>query len=140
MKTPREILLKQHRAADTRLDALRENVLATAVRDKDVSVSANPPRNIWLKLWTELFWPCRHAWTGLAALWLVLWVMNSALFRPQTTAPKLVRSQTAILVQRLQEQRRLLVELMPPSDNPPAEPPRRNHQPRSQRRSWTFSI
>ena len=29
-------------------------------------------KEVWGNVWRELIWPCRRAWVGLAALWLVL--------------------------------------------------------------------
>lgn len=80
MKTPREILLAQHHAAEPKLDTLRRTVIAeelgnTAAREQ--SRSSVP----WFlrganTLWRELILPSRRIWTGLAAAWLLLVVVN----------------------------------------------------------------
>jgi anti-sigma factor RsiW len=88
-------------------------------------------------LWRELVWPCRRIWAGLAATWLVLIVFNlthtersQVVVAKSTTPPEEMRL-------ALQEQRRVLEEIIGvTSPAPAAEPPRRpNTQPRSERRS-----
>jgi len=85
-------------------------------------------------LWRELVWPCRRAWTGMAALWLAMLWVN---FEPSDhgTASLESRSRPASgMWQALEEQRRLLAELIPPAADKPAEPPhRRDPGPRGER-------
>ena len=77
MKTPREILLAQHRAAGPKLDAIREKAVAALapVRDKTEPARPWPLRIAWV-LWRELIIPCRHVWAGLAAAWVTLLLLN----------------------------------------------------------------
>jgi len=82
MKTPREILLARHRAAESKLDAIRQSSVA-AVCDRRISTDATNERRsqtaatmIWYALWRELIFPCRHIWTGLAAVWVLLFIVN----------------------------------------------------------------
>jgi hypothetical protein len=141
MKTPRDILLEQHRSANDRLDALRANVLTSALQPQNNPAARERIsfRHIGLKLWRELFWPCRYAWTGMTALWLVLWVINAGMSGPQKRMIAR-RPLTSAAIQTMREQRRLLAELIPPL--PKAEPaePAKNHGPRSQRPSWLFKV
>lgn len=91
--------------------------------------------------WRELVWPCRHAWTGMAALWFVmLWINVGSSDHRQATMN--ARSAPAAEVwQALEERRRLLAELVPPALSQPAEPPRQNGpRPRSERRQhWAIA-
>jgi hypothetical protein len=81
MKTPRDILFTRHQAAAPKLDAIRREVVAglndqdTKARSKVVTLVA------WHlggsnKLWRELVWPCRRIWAGLAAVWVLIFIVN----------------------------------------------------------------
>jgi hypothetical protein len=130
MKTPREILLKQHKPANTRLDAIRRTVIACEFRP-DVPL----PIRCGLKLWRELVVPCRHAWGGLAAIWLVIMAVNLGMRDGSTQVAN--ASQTSRELQMaMWEQQRLVAELIEPSKPAVAVPPKRNtNQPRSDRQN-----
>ncbi len=100
--------------------------------------ATQPEKNISPGWWHELIWPCRHAWAGIAALWLVMWALNWE--RPATSNSGSSGSSASVagLAQTLEDQRQILAELIPPANFPPAEPPRRNGSPpRSERqKSW----
>ena len=145
MITPREILLKRHRSAGAKLDKLRREVVPAAL-----SNAPRAARNAQMEspfrvraaftVWRELIRPCRYAWSGLAALWLVIWGIN----REISDTPKMsasARSASAPgMFEALEEQRRLLAELLQPLTSQPAEPQRRNPQPRSDRHSETLAM
>ncbi len=95
------------------------------------------PRTASPGWWRELIWPLRHAWAGIAAVWLVMWAVNWE--RPE--APQTTRNENyaamPVILGTMEEQSRMLAELMPPATREPAEPPRRNPPPRSERqRTW----
>jgi hypothetical protein len=81
MKTPREILLASHQAAIPKLDAIRRSVIfelnnqETKEQSWPVSLVASL-LGCSNKLWLELVWPCRRIWTGLAAVWVLLAIVN----------------------------------------------------------------
>ena len=133
MKTPREILLARHQAAETKLDEIRRAVAA----DLSPCPAREPEIPFVLKLWRELVWPCHRTWGGLAVVWLAIAVFNLShsdnshtITAKSTTPPGEMRL-------ALQEQHRVLAEIIGPGlPQSPAEPPRRpNNQPRSQLRS-----
>lgn len=68
MKTsrPRELLLRRHRNAEPRLDALRAAVLQGTLPPS----SELPSPTGWRVALRELLWPSRLAWIGLAMLGL----------------------------------------------------------------------
>jgi len=146
MKTPREILLKRHQSANAKLDQLRREVLSTMFsrpiralrrdcrKEKPLAVRA------LFVVWRELIWPCRRAWAGMAALWLVLLGINRGLSEPPKAARSAHTASAPALFEALEEQRRLLAELIPPGNGQPAEPPRRNPRPRSDRHSETLTM
>jgi hypothetical protein len=89
MKTPREILLSRHQAAEAKLDGVRESIVATlGERRPPVMQTAGAKGSEWLAIlasfcrrcaaapWQELILPSRRLWTGLAAVWVVLLVIN----------------------------------------------------------------
>ena len=62
MKTPREILLARHQAANAKLHEIRRAVVA----DLSPRQTRELEMPFLLKLWRELFWPCRRTWAGLS--------------------------------------------------------------------------
>ena len=112
MKTPRDILLARHRAVETELDAIRNEVVAqyrdgrrAAVPEPKASGAAIFP----ILLWRELIFPSRRVWAGLAAAWVLIVAVNFSLRDPgqpgmvKTTAPEMMS---------FQEQQKLVNELL----------------------------
>lgn len=118
MKTPREILLARHRAAEPKLDALREGVLADAFATP--APEQRPARTgafaMGLTLWRELILPSRRAWSGLAATWILIALINLTQSRGShsTTAKPTQSNMAASFI----EQQKLLGELL--TDRAPA--------------------
>jgi hypothetical protein len=132
MKTPREILLARHRHALPKLDEIRQEFLAASFRAQ--VKSGDGRARAWLRsVWEELIWPSRHAWAGLAAVWVAVFLLNARLESsvPAVAAAKARTSNE--YVQSFHEQRRLLGELLASAQTPPAQPPRPDHRPRSER-------
>jgi hypothetical protein len=70
---------------------------------------------------SSLLWPCPQAWAGLAAVWLVILVVNySNRDQSEITAAK-TPPPSPEMVMALQEQRRMLTRLMEPYDESPVE-------------------
>lgn len=114
MKTPREILLEQHQAAAPKLDALRKSAVA-AVCDRRLAADDAQERRsqtaatvIWLTPWRELILPSRRVWAGLAAIWLVLAIVNLSQRDPLPAG----RVAAAAPVMDFQTQQRWLNELL----------------------------
>lgn len=133
MKTPREILLGQHQAASAKLDEVRQAVVAELTPQP----AREPGVPFALKIWRELVWPCRRTWAGLGAVWVAILVFNSAQSERSQVVLAVVATSPGEMRLALQEQRRVLDELIgSPKPVQPAEPPRRpNNQPRSERRA-----
>ena len=145
MKTPREILLTRHTAANARLDAIRaESVRAASTRQSSSHgklVFAGTVFQILTTAFRELIVPARRTWMGLAAAWVVLAVLN---FSQSTRHEGIVSKSTlpsAELRLAFQEHQRLLDEILGVraaagrSEAPRLSPPGR---PRSQRTPrWT---
>jgi hypothetical protein len=132
MKTPRDILFARHQNAAPKLDAIRREILKAEFQNENqIPFLVKLP----LAFWRELIWPCRRIWAGLAAIWILIFVVNfsqrdkSEMMARKTPVP----SPDMILVFRQQE--RLLAELTDQKEVPVAEPPKLfSPQPRSERR------
>ena len=140
MKTSREILLKRHQSANPKLDELRRKALSIALSNAPSPARKAPmasflPVRALLVVWREVIWPCRRAWAAMAALWLVMWGINRGLSDTPKAAQSARTASAPALFEALEEQRRLLAELIPPVSSQPTEPPRRNPRPRSDRHS-----
>jgi hypothetical protein len=88
---------------------------------------------------STLLRPCPRAWAALAAMWLVILAVNLSLRdKPQTVTANLAPPSPQVLA-ALQQQRRLLSELMGQSLTPEAEPPTLIlPRPRSERREGSL--
>lgn len=81
MKTPRDILFARHQAAALKLDAIRHEVVGKLDHQDTKSQSWSTILVSWClggsnKLWLELIWPSRRIWTGLAAVWVLIFIIN----------------------------------------------------------------
>lgn len=116
MKTPRDILFARHQAAAPKLDALRRSVV-TELNNQDAKTrSVLTSFATWRlggsnKLWLELIWPCRRVWSGLATIWILLFIINlSQRDNVSSVTGKPVRSGGAVM--NLQAQQRWMNELL----------------------------
>jgi hypothetical protein len=107
MKTPREILLRKHRAAEPQLDAAREAALET-LRPQQMAAS-RPGCATFLR---ELFVLPRPALAGLAAAWAVIVGLNIASKDSVEQQPVAMASRTPASRQAIAEQRRFYIELV----------------------------
>jgi len=109
---------------------------AKEIRELDKRRSTQPlSRNsiVW-NIWHELFWPSRHIWAGLAAVWVFILAANISMQdHSQTTMAK--SSAVPEIIMTWQQQQRLLVELMGANEMRAALPPKPfTPQPRSEQR------
>jgi hypothetical protein len=76
-----------------------------------------------MKLWQELFWPCRRVWIGLGAAWLVILALNLAAGQaPKLAVNKSARPSRETLM-AVREQRRLLIQLLDSGVSASTPPP-----------------
>jgi hypothetical protein len=124
MKMPREILFAKHQAAAPKLDAIRREVVAGLNHQGTKAQSRKGSLVSWCldgsnKLWLELVWPCRRIWTGLAAVWIFIFIVNfSQRDSSQTMMEK--STTTAEMMMTFRDQQKWLNELLadrsPPMD------------------------
>jgi anti-sigma factor RsiW len=107
---------------------------ATLPAGKPASIHRFTPGIVLLECWQQLILPSRRIWTGLAAVWILIFVFNfSQRDRAELMAGKRPPSPEAI--QAWQQQQRLLVELIGPNETRAARSPKPvSPQPRSERR------
>jgi hypothetical protein len=134
MKTPREVLLARHQAAEPKLNAIRVAVLNGLTPQTAKPQSwANGWLSLWLRspstLWRELILPSRRIWTGLATVWLLLFAINVSQRDPAGAgAGHPVRAPAVMLSWQVQQ--RWMDELLadrsapPETDRPRTVPPR----------------
>lgn len=96
-----------------------------------LSHSTKPAFGDW---WSQLIWPCRYAWAGMAALWIVLLAVN---LRISAGGPQRMTNRDPSIsgmAESIAEQRQLLTELVPAAAEPSHNsPPSENSKPRSER-------
>jgi hypothetical protein len=134
MKTPREILFARHQSHAPKLDGIRREVVAGLNHQGTKAQSWAVNLASWCfggsnKLWLELIWPCRRIWTGLAAVWILIFLVNvSQRDKVSSVTGKSVRSGEVMM--SLQAQQHLMNELLadrstpPEADRPQTDAPR----------------
>jgi hypothetical protein len=124
MKTPRDILFARHQTAAPKLDAIRRevvNVAADVNRRKPVrefTFAATLAKAVAIPF-QELIWPCLRIWTGLAAVWILIFIVN--FFQRDSSHTMMAKSApTAEMMMTFRDQQKLLDELLadhsPPMD------------------------
>jgi hypothetical protein len=129
MKTPRDILFTRHRAAAPKLDAIRREFVAE-LNNKKTKEQSRPASFVpsllgfFDKLWRELVWPCRRIWAGLAAVWILIFMVNVS----QRDGSQIITAKSSPspeLIMTFRDQQKLLNELFADRSLPvEAEQPR----------------
>jgi hypothetical protein len=119
MKTPREILLSQHRHVEPKLNRIWH--------------AAVTPRLAGNVMWRELIWPCRRIWLALACAWVLIVVLNLMSTEPAPRVAGTSRRPTREELQALAEQRRMLAQLIGTLPEPVRQRKSSVPQPRSER-------
>ncbi len=112
MKTPRQILLQHHQAANPALDRIRAGVIAGV----DRRAPHHTLRELARLLWRELIWPCRHTWAVLATAWVALGVFQGvSSSRTGSPGQSVAGAHQVSVALSFSQQRELISELIPPS-------------------------
>ena len=139
MKTPRDILLAQHRAAENKLDALRREVIQE-LNNQETKEQSFPVTQTFLvtwllrcskTIWHELVFPSRRIWAGLATAWLLIFAINFSLRDHLAANVSKISSPEAMMT--FQQQQRLLAELDNFNGFYVTEPKKFSPRPRSER-------
>jgi hypothetical protein len=116
VKTPRDVLFASHQAAVPKLDVIRHEVVRELNNKgtKEQSWHVSFVSSLLCcsnQLWRELVWPCRRIWTGLAAVWILIFIVNvsqrddSQIVFAKSTPP-------ADVMMTFRDQQKLLDELL----------------------------
>jgi hypothetical protein len=117
MKTPRDILFARHQDAVPKLDAIRQSTVA-AVCDRRTSADYAQERRsqtaataVLRTLWRELIFPCRRIWAGLAAIWILIFIVN---FPQRDSSQTMITksSPSPEIMMTFRDQQKLLDELL----------------------------
>jgi hypothetical protein len=134
MKTPRDILLARHQAAAPKLDAIRRSVVNELNNQgtKEQSFPASLVTSLLggsNKLWRELIWPSRRVWSGLATVWVLLFLINVS---QRDSSPRVMAKSapTAEAMSTFRDQQKLLNELFADRSLPVDAEPRRIFSPK----------
>jgi len=98
------------------------------------SIRQTGPENILFDSWQELIWPCRGIWTGLAAVWVLIFVFIFSQRDPTERMAQKAPPPSPEMILAFRQQQRLLAELIGSSETRAAEPPPKpfSPQPRSE--------
>jgi hypothetical protein len=134
MKTPREILFARHQSTVPKLDAIRREVVR-GLNNKDAKTQSWADILVasllgcYNKLWQELIWPCRRIWTGLAAVWVLLFIVDFSQ-RDNVSGVTGKPARSGEVIMSLQAQQRWMNELLADRSAPPEADRSRNFAPK----------
>jgi len=144
MKTSREILFARHQSNAPKLDAIRREVVA-GLNHQDTKAQSGAVNLVsWClggsnKLWLELIWPCRRIWSGLAAVWILIFIINFAQ-RDGSQDANAKSAPTAGVMMAFGEQEKLLNELLADRSLPVEADRPRNFTPKPRTETIRFLI
>ena len=97
---------------------------ARAVQEADKPIAVHQPllKNVWRIAWRELIWPSRLAWTGMAALWVVMLAVNGRLSDHRMIQAGARAPSAQEMLQAWEEQNRVLAELTQAAHVAPVAP------------------
>jgi len=129
MKTPRDILFAQHQNAAPKLDAIRQSAVAAvcdrrAMNDARERRSQTAATTILKTFWRELILPSRRIWTGLAAIWILIFVFNFSQRDPAGMMARKSPPPSPEMILTFPQQERLMAELIGPNEPQAAAPPK----------------
>jgi hypothetical protein len=129
MKTPRDFLFARHQSAAPKLDAIRREVVGE-LNNKETKEQSRPASLVSSSLccfktfWNELIFPCRRIWTGLAAVWILIFVVNFSQRDPSEMMARKSSPPSPEMILTFRQQEILLAELIGQNEPQAAEPPK----------------
>ena len=117
----------------------RADILSKAHHASRLMPLVTPPRAIFSTLTSQLstlLWPSQKAWASLAAIWLLLLIVNASTNDTSGAAPRALSPPAPERILAWKEQERLLTELLGAQEQPVPEPPKPTApRPRSERQN-----
>jgi hypothetical protein len=144
MKTPREILLARHDSAGPRLDAIRRAVVGELNNQETKEQRGAGGFGAWClgclsAPWRELILPSRCIWTGLAAVWALILVVNVSL-RDNVSSVTGQPVHSSPVMMSWQTQQRLMNEVLADRVAPPDTDRPRNVAPKPRTEDDRISV
>ena len=124
MKTPREILLERHQATAPQLDVIRRKVVWEGQRVAVPKFRVADTATLPMLIWRELFLPSRRIWTGLATVWILIFVFNFSQRDPAELMARKTPPPSPEMILTFRQQERLLAELIGPNEPQAVAPPK----------------
>jgi hypothetical protein len=99
------------------------------------SIRRPEPLNVFFNCWLELVWPCRRIWTGLAAIWILIFIFNFSQRDPSELMARKTPPPSPEMILAFRQQQQLLAELIGQNETRATPPPKPfAPQPRSEGR------
>lgn len=117
MKTPRELILDQHRDAGAKLQSIRAEDLAALARPA-IILEKSEPRPFFLfslarNFWEESILPWRRVWVGMAAAWLGIIAFHfGSLQNGSVAMAREPASDSRVVLAAWRERRQMLAQLL----------------------------
>ena len=147
MKTLREALFEKHQAAEPRLDAIREQVVAGLTPDGSAGAPVRSKRlaGDWqpeTSAWRQFLWSLRWHLAGVSAAWVVALMLNMdpTPDLTQRVARQDAPSQQQLLAALRENQRQLRELIAAPASEPAPAPRELKPSPRSQIQSFPAAV
>ena len=147
MKTLREILFEKHQGAESKLDAIREQVVAGLLPDGNAEAPVRSKRmaSDWhpeTSAWRQFLWSLRWHLAAVSAVWLVALLLNMDPTPDLThgVARQDAPSQQQLLAALRENQRQLRELTAAPISELAPEPRERKPSPRSQIQSFPAAV
>jgi hypothetical protein len=105
----------------------REGILAAAAETQPVKLRGVAHRSFVSMFYERLasvLWPHPVAWGGLAAVWILIFAVHFSIRDDEPALAEKVVPQSPEVIAQLQQQHRLLAELLGPNDLPEADRPK----------------
>ena len=142
MKTLREVLFERHQAAERKLDAIREQVVAGLAQGTNAEAARGSRRMasswhaapVFPSGWRQLLWSLRWHLAGMGAAWVVAAVLSidQAPVPAQGVTPRATLSPQQLLATLRENQRQLRELIETPTTEPAPAVPGLAPSPRSQ--------
>ncbi len=123
-----EQFLKQRRVPQVPAEWRAEMLAAARTQTAVKKIATESLEKPW---WLAWLWPSPVAWAGVGCAWLLALGMNAASNLPgEENLAAISRSSQQVVITAILQERMLVREFFQPQEEQPAEPPRKDADPR----------